>query len=208
MTKRRIQRVLLVAAAATVGAMFAGTREVRAGSISVGVGVGQGGDPFFVYDLTVTLNAGAYLPQSTTSNPISLDLTFTGLTGLVSNAVDTTSIVSQNPAFPTAAWLYTIGTDKIELKESNAQGPIGPFSSNLLLFDLRIQTPDTQTQTGLTPGSTVNFTYTIPGQSGGSGSVTVASIPEPSTVVLTLLGVAGMPLLVRRARRRSSQPAA
>lgn len=207
MTKRRIQRVLLVAAAATLAAMFAGTREVRAGSISVGVGVGQGGDPFFVYDVTVTLNAGYFLPQSSGTQP-SLDVTFTGLTGLVSNAVDTTSIVSQNPAFPTAAWLYTIGTDQLELKESNQSGNIGTFPSNVLLFDLRIQTPDTQTQTGLTPGSTVNFTYTIPGQSGGSGSVTVASIPEPSTVVLTLLGVAGMPLLVRRARRRSSQPAA
>lgn len=207
MTKRRIQRVLLVAAAATLGAMFAGTREVQAGSISVGVGVGKGGDPFYVYDVTVTLNAGYFLPQSSGTQP-SLDLTFTGLTGLLSNAVDTTFIVSQTPAFPTSSWLYTIGTDQLELKEANQSGNIGTFPSDVLLFDLRIQTPDTQTQTGLTPGSTVNFTYTIPGQTGGSGTVTVSSLPEPSTVVLALLGVAGVPLFVSRARRRSSQPAA
>jgi hypothetical protein len=205
MPKTRLQGAWLVAGLAMLGAMAAGTGELRAGTISTGIGVGKGGDPFYTYDIYVYLNANQTLPKSTLLNPVSLDLTFSGMTGLVSNGVDTTQVLVQDPAFGITNWNPIISTNQLEFQESNALSVVGPYATQHLLYEVQIKTPDTPTQTGLTPGTIIQYTYTIPGQGTQTGTVTVFSIPEPSTIIMAAMGAAALPFVVIRGRRRRAR---
>ncbi len=209
MSKTRLRRAWLIAGLSLVGALAGGNSQAWAnGGISVGLGVGKGGDPFFVYDVYVFLDPNQSLPIATLAHPFSLDLTLTSVTGLAAG-VDATQVLYQFPPLATGItnWTPIIATNELQLKEQNTLAVVGPYSTTAetLLYELQITTPDSPNQKGLAPGDIVNYSYTIAGQPTQTGTITVFSIPEPSTIVMAAMGVAALPLVVIRQRRRRTR---
>jgi hypothetical protein len=188
-----------MAGLALIGAMVLGGREARAGGVSVKLGVGQGGDPSFTYDAFVYLDANTTAPASS-----SLSATFMGITGITNNGTDTVSVVYQYLSFPSATWQVTLTPNTITIQEVNIPA-IGPFTSQTLLFEVQIVTPP-NTPAGLSPGDMVNVSTTLAGSPAVPGRITLQNIiPEPSSMIMMLLGGAMLPFFAIRERARRSR---
>jgi hypothetical protein len=190
-----------MAGLALIGAMVVGGREAQAGGVSVKLGVGQGGDPSFTYDAYVYLDA-----DSTALANGSLSATFTGITGITNNSTDTISPLFELYSFPDAVWQVSLSSANggtITIQELNST-QIGPFSAQTELFEVQIVTPQ-NTPAGLAPGDMVNVSTTLGGSPPVQGSITLFSIPEPSSMIMMLLGGAMLPFFAIRERTRRSR---
>lgn len=204
MKRQRLNHTGFVIGLVLLGAMIAGGREARAGGVSAKLGSGQGGDPIDTYIATVTLNANTSVPGYTGGSSPSLVVTFTGITGITSNATDTVDILSQNPSYPQSVWTVSLSASNggtITLSEVNYSA-IGPYTSATQLVDVQIVTP-MNAPPALPPGTMVSYTTSINGSSPAPATATVYAIPEPSSVIMMLMGAAILPYCAIRARRRA-----
>lgn len=198
-----------MAALVAVGAMLSVGRvegsPVTAGGISVKGGVTQGGDPQYTFYLDVfliddTIPAYVY-PGSATAT-----LTVDGLTGI--GSVDTYLVNYEYFSPPEAIWNPTLSTgtaasDYFGYSPITASGP-----DPLWLFQLVVTTP-TNTSNGASPGDEFTYSWTIGTgnneQTGsGFGYLTLGPppVPEPSSIVLMLVGGSVVPYLEFHRRRR------
>jgi hypothetical protein len=180
---------------ALIGAMVVGGHEAQAGGVSAKLGVGKGGDPIFTYDAYVLLDADTTVPASS-----SLSAVFHGVTGVASG--DSQTVIFQYNSFPDATWQVTLTSDTITIQETNLTS-FGGFPSQTEIFEVQIVTPSIPT--GLSPGDTISTTTTLGGSPPVNGTITVFSIPEPSSMIMMLLGGAMLPFFAIRERARRSR---
>jgi hypothetical protein len=195
-----------IAGLAMIAAIVGGGREARAGGVSLKLGVGMGGDPVFTYDAYVTLDPNTIVPQSSPGQA-SIDVTFTGITGITSNATDTVNVLFQYPGSLVAFWTVTLSTANggtIHLQESNPFSSFGPFTGSQELLEVEIKTPP-NTPEGLKGGDVVFASTTLGGTTTNNIPVRLFSIPEPSSMILMLLGGTVLPFYAIRERARRSR---
>ena len=206
---RRVEGVRILAALAALGlTLLCGRAEAgpvngtpTSGGITVTGGVTQGGDPQFTYYLDVYL-VNATIPAYTPPGPAVSTLSLSDITGITSAA----TFMSSSPYdFPSVLiGMPALGTGTVDIDFFNTS-PISTTGTSLLL-QLVITTP-TETPAGLAPGDTFAYAFTIGSQSGG-GTVTMTDgpppplVPEPSSLVLMLVGGTVAPCLGLRYRRR------
>jgi hypothetical protein len=202
----------VTAALAVLGATLASGRAEGGSAITGGKtsgltlkgGVTQGGDPQFTYYLNVYLTDDT-IPAYTLGSSAAV-VTATGLTGV--SAGDMVSVGYQSTPEPNAIWSPVLGTESATISYYGYSAITATGSDPLLLFQLIIVTPP-NTPSGLSPGDNFMFSYTIGSgndQQTGQGIVTVTAgalaTPEPSSLILLLVGGAVLPYFGIRERRR------
>ena len=209
MRNARIKAVWVAVTAAMVAMAWAGG-EARAGGIAIQTGVTQGGDPQYTYYINVILNPNTTIPAYNPTYgggpapvPAQTEINLTGITGLAAGA-DTITLISQNPGPPAAIWTEVTGTDSITVDYYGYGSIVNSLSLGVTVLKFTVVTPDTPDQKGLTPGSAINYSYSVGGSSPTGGTVNVQSgapVPEPSSLVLILTGSAILPYQILRNRR-------
>jgi hypothetical protein len=207
----RIRGVSILAGLAVLGAMFAGAHEARADSIDISGGQVQGpGDPPYIYQFKVSLHDGTLMSGDS--------FTISNLAGVTPadfpNAGDPPSKTTE-PGFFHSQTNFRSWLPEIDLISSAA-----PYSSDvswtlmtsspisttgtLTLGIFTVETTQSFTAPPITPGNSVSYSYTINGSStGNSFPIQAGSVPEPSSIVLLLVGGGAVSVLAFRQRRRS-----
>jgi hypothetical protein len=205
--RRGMKNVSVMAGLAVLGAMMTGGRAEAAPAKVLGIstagGVTYNPDPQYTYFIGIYLDAGeTFVTDTSIQDKMSI-------TGITSSDSITSLYVDPgaNPLTPNLAdaVISTAGTLTI-----NYTGPnviTAPASTNLLLAYFEIATPNSPSQTGQLPGSTVDYAYTIDGVlPPTTGSFVLQNgplvIPEPSSLILMMIGGTVLPYLAIRERRR------
>jgi hypothetical protein len=223
---RDIKRTCLLAGLAAFGAMFAGGSEARAASVGFKGTIAPlpGGSPF-LYTFDVYLTSGTISPGSP-SNPT--EFTISGLVGVSQPGFlgvnDPGSPTYEPPGTgnPFGSNVYytwivntggivTTGSPVNSNYESSVtwQYTLGPTltwsGTNIFLGSFEVETTAIYNDNAppVTPGITpIGFSYSLPQSSGGpstgGGTFTVTSVPEPSSVILLVIGGGVLPLVFRK----------
>ncbi|MFI5454746.1 MAG: PEP-CTERM sorting domain-containing protein [Isosphaerales bacterium] len=206
----------LLAGLAILGVVFAGGSEARAGSIKItGSIVPLPGHSPFLYTFSVLLTGGTIQP-GTTADPT--QFTVSGLVGVTGLSEHQEPPLTGNPLevwnVPTGG-IATSSTgnpppfdEESSVMWQYSTGPTITYGGTpISLGTFTVQTtgdfPDNNPP--VTPGVTlIDYFYSLYNPTGesptGSGSITLSSVPEPSSVILLLVGAGVLPLLVRLGR--------
>lgn len=167
--------------------------------IQVTGGVTQGGDPQYTYYLDIYL-VDDTIPAYESPGPAVATVSATGITGI--SSADTYNYSSPYGSPPVLIGSPTIGTGTVDIDFFNSASI--STTGTALLLQLTIITP-ANTPSGLNPGDQFTYTFTIGSLSGG-GTVILTDgppplVPEPSSLVLMLVGGTALPYLGLRHRR-------
>ncbi len=205
----RIKGAWIMAGIAVLGAMVAGG-EARAGSRGITIGGGfkpTTGDPPYDYVFTVELDPGFEI-QPPTSPPYD-DFQVLGLVGVTS-----ASLHSEPGSFPSVTWFAQPATDNITWTfngntsipnnnppGSNIEVPLGTFTVET--------TQNFPNGPPVLPGTVIDYNFTVFDLSTGttitgsnSFKIVALGVPEPSSVVLLMVGAAALPAIAVGRRRR------
>ncbi len=200
--RREIKRGWLWAGLALVGVMFAGKHEAHAkGIVITSGGTQKTGDPTYEYLFTVDLLAGSTLynggyftiydlPALTagalTSQP---SISWGASVQLVGNT-PTGIVVTDNPNIYNVTWQW------------NGSSPLVAGSSDLVLGTFIV---GLTTELSSPPSKTVVYVGSLDGTAGttNQGTVGINAVPEPSSVILLLIGAGALPVYAVCNRRRA-----
>ena len=201
----RVQGSSVLAVVVTLCGLVGGGRDAHAGGIVAVMAVSTPvGDPLFVYTFDVAL-----LPQSTllpggfitvydipflstpalTLQPIVWGASVQNLGVTPPDAPPL--LIPDDPAVPNVTWQYN-GSTPIANDSTTSNLDLGNFQ-----IGLTVELASAPTPTLLYVGSLGGGLFT------DQGLVTVAGVPEPSSVALLLTGIAALPLFWHRHKTRS-----
>jgi hypothetical protein len=211
----RTKSTWILAGLAIMAVISADASVAQAGSVAVQGSITPlpGGSPW-LYEFELILN-------DLQSGPITSGATLTvgtpspGVSGLV--GVTPQSGTQQPPTTggsPTDVWIVppggivTTGTGNAPPfdKESSVTWNYfsgNPYSQvgNVGLFTVETATDFPDNTPPIIPGVTlINYTFTFANGTVSSGDITLSLVPEPSTVIMLLVGLGGLPLLRKWAR--------
>jgi hypothetical protein len=201
--RRAIKRGWLWTGLALVGVMFIGGREAQAkGIIITSGGTQKTGDPTYEYVFTVDLLAGSTLDNggfftvydlpaltagALTSQP---SISWGASVQLLGNTPIGT-VVNDDPNIYNVTWQWN-GKNSVT----------APATSNL---DLGTFIVGSTTELASPPSKTVVYVGSLDGvNASNQGTVGINVVPEPSSVILLLVGAAALPLYAVRNRRGRS----
>lgn len=225
---RGIQRSWFLAGLFAFGVMLVGVGQARASSIGIKGTINPlpGGSPF-LYEFDVYLTGGSIATGST----ITIGTAPGGLVGVTTQSGTEEPSYTGNPFAP-QDYYWVVPTGGIDTTSTGKPAPYDQESSvtwkylegpsvtyngtNIFLGTFTVETaksfPDNAPP--VTPGVTViDFNYSLvpagggPADTGG-GSLTLSSIPEPSSVILIVIGAGALPLLLRKHGRSHRMPSA
>ncbi len=202
--RREIKRGWLWAGLALVGVIFAGGREARAkGIVITSGGTHQTGDPTYEYIFTVDLLAGSTLDNGGFFTIYDLPALATGALTSQPNISWGASIqflgntpigtvVNDDPNIYNVTWQWN-GKDPI----------VAPTTSNL---DLGTFIVGSTTELSSPPSAKLVYVGSLDGTNASNqGTVGINAVPEPSSVILLLIGAGALPLYAVRNRRRAAR---
>jgi hypothetical protein len=195
-----------LAGLAVLGAMMSGGRAeagpAKPTGISAAGGVTYNPDPQFTYYIGVYLDAGDTFASNTA---IESNFSIIGI-----SSADTITTLYINPGVGVHefnagdAMISAPGTLTTIYDGPNAI--TAPATTKTLLEYFQVTTPNSSSQTGQQAGTTVDYTYYINGVEQPPSSFVLQagplSIPEPSSLVLMMIGGTVLPYLAIRERRR------
>jgi hypothetical protein len=199
---RQIKHRRFWADLALVISMVTGGRAVEAAGIRITSGsTEQTGDPTYAYVFTVDLLAGSTLDQGgfftvydlpnmnpnllLSSQPSSNWGSLFQLIGITPSG----AVVNDNPNLYNVTWMW------------NGASPIVAGTSDLFLGTFKAGVTNEMTSP---PSATVVYVGSVDGTTASNqGTVAINSIPEPSSVILLMIGAAALPVCAVGHRKRT-----